>query len=164
MERPKGKYEIPTLFCYDKQKKNRVMVTVNNLFLILNDALVNISKGLNSFIPEISNHIKSQLLMIEENADSSTSDTISYLTQKLVLTNSKDSLPPFIKKLRSYKSLSNIDDFRNLIQKVIITENYDFIVKLKIIENDQINYEIFSSSINLKVKSRLSDIKYSVYI
>lgn len=35
VERPKGKYEIPTLFIYDKNREYREMITVNNLYALL---------------------------------------------------------------------------------------------------------------------------------
>lgn len=163
VERPKGKYEIPTLYCYDKLKSNRVMVTVRNLFSILNDALNKLKVldySLSAKVTEFINRSLAENESILEDAD----DKVGLISTRLMLKQSKTSLPNYIKRIKSFKGLDDIDSFKKMIDSIILDGNYHFYIKLKVISDDKLNAHIYDSSINLKVGNLIREVKYSVYI
>jgi len=160
VERPKGKYEIPTLFCYDKQKSNRVMITIKNLFLILNDSLIKLKNstiGLNSMFL---NYIQTELSTNDSILKSQNTDKINSLSSKTLLLKCKAKVPNFVKKVRTFKPLSSIEDFKLMIDKVTIDDSYTCIIKLNILKDLNAELPLLSSIINLKVGSKQKDIKY----
>lgn len=163
VERPKVKYEIPTLFCYDTQKKHRVMITVSNLFLILNHAIQNTKDVITKVSTDVSKFIGEKLNSINESLLTTEINSVELLTEKIIFLQSKRDLSSFIRKFKNTAMLSSVEDFRIIIQKVIIDENYRFSIKLNLIGNHDTNIEIIRSTINLKIGSANKDVHYIVY-
>lgn len=162
VERPKGKYEIPTLFCYDGDNKNRIMITVNNLFLLLNDALSKVKSLGFSLSSEAKTLIDDALLECDKSLAEDDSNAIKILEHKTRLISTKKSLSSYIRILNLFKSYSTIDQFKNLISKVIIVNSNTIVVKLSLIDSLLGDHELLNSSIPLKIKSVISDISYTV--
>ena len=163
LEKPKGKYEIPTLYCYNKNRSNRVMITIHNLFLLLNGAIQKTTGTVDNLSSTFTNTINHHLLQCEESLESAT-DKSDLLSLKLKLMRSKKSLPNYIKILRTTKQLTTVEDFRKLISKVSIINSNTIKIKLSLLDYLDTDIELTSSIIQLKIKSSLKDINYHVVI
>ena len=160
IERPKGKYEIPTLFCYDKQKLNRVMITVKNLFLILNDSLIKLKNSPIKLSSVFLNYIQSELSINCGILETQNIDKIQALSNKTLLLKSKNKVPSFVKKIRTFKPSISIDDLRLLVDTVTIDNSFTFIINLSILKGFKAELSLLSSTISLKIGSRQKDVKY----
>lgn len=164
MERPKGKYEIPTLYCYNNDFKNRVMLRVDNLFIILNDALTKLSQS-SADISVIFTKVINDSLMLYSNASEDTShNKRTLLSNKVSLLNSKKILPNYVKRIKNFKSNHSIDEFRNIIDKVKIIDASTFEIKLSLVNLESINYFVTHSIISIKIGNLMKEIKYYIVL
>lgn len=163
VERPKGKYEIPTLYCYNSERTNRVMVKVSNLFSIINHALVNLKKSDLNMSSVISQIIDSRIQSINNFTDDSV-DKLLLISKRLMYTQSKKALPNFIKRIKSIQNLEDIEKIRNIIDFVNIDGDYHFHIKLSLIKNGQLNMNLISSNISLKIGNVHKNVKYTLYV
>ena len=134
-----------------------------HLFSILNDAFNKLKVNdyhLSEKITEFINLSLAENESIFEDAD----DKVGLISTRLLLKQSKISLPNYVKRIKNFMDLEYINSFKKIIDSVILNDNYHFSIKLKIISNDKLNIHIFDSSINLKVRNLIREIKYSVYI
>ena len=163
VERPKGKYEIPTLYCYNQDRINRVMVKVSNLFSIINDAVITLKKS-EINVSEIISDFISKSIQILDNVIDHTSDKITSISNRLIYVQSKKTLPNFIKKIKTFQPLDDISKIKQVVDYVNIDNNYHFHIKLSLIKNGQLNVPLLDSSINLKIGNIYKDVSYTLYI
>lgn len=163
LERPKGKYEIPTLYCYDANNKNRIMITIKNLFLILNDALYKLSESVDVITNAITSLLNTSLKNCEHQLETS-NEKILLLNTKINLLNAKRNFPSFIKHLRNFSGYENIDDFKKLVQCVDILEDGNIKIKLALLQSDLLNVSLLESSITLRVGNGNKDLVFFVFI
>lgn len=164
VERPKGLYEIPTLYCYNKERRNRVMITVKNLFAILNESLENLSKQINEISPIIFELINQNLSITEQKIKRADGDKIDLLNKKVSLIDGKKKYPSFIRAIKYFTNLDNIDDFKNYIKSVDIIDSDNLKIRLSLISDDSLDIPLFTSNINLRVGNGNKDITYSLFI
>lgn len=161
LEKPKGKYEIPTLFCYNSEGTNRVMITVNNLFAILNKALNELSILINNGY-SFSETINDALLKNEDAISGATVDRAELLHTKVHLIEAQKLLPIFTRKIKEFQPLNHIDQFKVLIREVVIEENGTLGINLGLVKSDVISHVIFESEVTLKIGNKEKAINYFV--
>lgn len=164
VERPKGKYEIPTLYCYNSQKTNRVMLTINNLFALVNDALDKVKGSSSTLASKITMYINTALSSYEEKLINPQSDKAEILSKKIKMLGCKKKLPNFVKQVKSFSPATNIEDIKRLVNKVTINNISDINIRLNLINDDALSIYLLSSSVNLKLGYKNININYSVYI
>ena len=163
LEKPKGKYEIPTLFCYNNERTNRVMITVTNLYTILNKALNELSILVNNGY-SFSETLNDALTKCEQDINSASGDKSELLHNKIHLHEAKKLLPIFTRKIKEFKILDHIDKFKVLIRDVIIEENGILGINLGLVKRDIISHTIFESNISLKVGNKERNINYFIAV
>ncbi len=164
VERPKGKYVIPTLFCYNKEHNNRVMITVKNLFAVLNDALSNLSKQSNSLYDKFNNFIESNINKCDALFDKKESERTTILSNKASLIKSRKGLLNYYKRIINFKEMNDVEDFRKLVYKVTILDQTNLVIKLSLNPIDNLNLLLYSSDINLKIGSSYKDLNYTIFL
>ena len=164
IERPKGKYEIPTLFCYNQDKANRVMITVNNLFLLLNDSLNNTKQRIGDTTSMISDYITSCIQEIDTELTTSAVYRIENLSKRTLLLQSKKKLPSYIRSIKAFKKADSIEDMKKYIRLVRINDYNSYSVYLNVLSGNESEYHLFDSEMSLKLKYSIQNVKYSVYI
>ncbi len=164
VERPKGRYVIPTLYCYNRDNKNRIMVTVKNLYAILNDALITLSKSLINVGDVFSPLIKERLKKVEKDIKTGTTNKIDLLNNKVILLEGLRKCLNFNRRIKNYKELTTIEEFKALVRGVDILEDGSFKIKLSLLETDILDYPLLHSSINLRVGNGNKDIVFFIFI
>lgn len=163
LEKPKGKYEIPTLFCYNNERTNRVMITVNNLFAVLNKALNELSVLVNNGY-SFSETISDALTKCEKEISTTTGDKSELLHNKIHLIEAKKLLPIFTRKIKEFKQVDCIDKFKALIRNVIIEENGTLGINLGLVKSNLISHVVFESDMSLKVGNKEKAVHYFIAI
>lgn len=107
VERPKGKYEIPTLYCYNNDKANRVMITVENLSILLNDCLLNTKQRAGDITSMINDYISSCIQEIDNELTTSAVNKIESISKRTILVQSKMKLSNYIRSVKSFKKLDS---------------------------------------------------------
>jgi site-specific DNA recombinase len=158
VEKPKGKYEIPTLYCYNNQKKNRVMITVNNLFVLLNDALGKLSLESHKLSSTITSLINTKLALLEHSA------SMNDLTTKVSLINAKGRLPSFIKLVRNYSIKSTIEEFKRYVRVVEMKDKYTYVIRLSLAANNAIDTLLLESKLNMKIGSSIQEATFYIFV
>ena len=164
IERPKGKYEIPTLFCYNNQKTNRIMITVNNLFALINDAINSVKDSSANLSSTILTFINTRLTDYENSLSNTNVDKPDLLSKKIKLLKAKKRVPNFIKQIKSYRPLSVIEDIKKIVDKVTIHNLSNFNIRFNLINDDDLSLHLIDSSITLKLGYKNIEINYSVCI
>lgn len=139
------------------------MVTVKNLFSILNHAF-NHLKSLEYSLSTVLTKCINELVQTNNSILNDTESKIDCISTNLLLNKSKSLLPSYIKRIRSFKDLSDIKSFRKLVESVTIDFDYIFLIKLNVINNNKMNQRIFDSSVYLKVGNIMKEMKHSIYI
>lgn len=161
VEKPKGKYEIPTLYCYDKMGSNRERITVNNLFIIMNKALNELSISLfngysfSNTIDELLEKYETDLLLEEI-------DKTKLLKQRAVLSEAKSTLPNFTRKVKNFKQIEDIVIFRSLVRNVSIEQDGKIRINLNLIKENLVHRVILESSVQLRIGNGNKTINYYV--
>ncbi len=163
VEKPKGKYEIPTLFCYNKERLNRVMITVKNLFALLNDALASLSVMVNNGFG-FSDILSSALSLIESELETAVDNKNQLLTQKVLLIEGQRRIGAFIRIIKNFKTMDNVEDFKTLVKNVEILKNGKIKINLSLIEGTMINETILDSSISLRVGNTTKKLLFFVSV
>lgn len=163
LDKPNGKYEIPILFCYNDERLNRVMITVSNLFLILNDALAKVKQIVSKLPGIITDTINMKLENIENELIFADSNKVDLLSEKTKLINAKKKVPTFIKRIKNFKPLDDIVDFKKLVSLVTVNAIDKYEIKLNVI-NDNSSLDILYDQLNLKMKYKEQDVYYMVTI
>lgn len=164
LEKPKGKYNIPTLYCYNSDGKNRVMITVNTLYKIINASLDKLSKSINELGSSFSEIINNSLYKCDLSLKSNPENKIDMLSNKVLLLEAKKKLPSFIKSIKNFSDLDVVVDFRKLISGVEIIDDDTIKVKLSLVSDAILNYPVFESTISLKIGNSIKDITYYLFI
>lgn len=164
LEKPKGRYEIPTLYCYNKQNRNRVMLTVKNLFILLNDSLENLSKQIQSIYPIITQLISDKLSLCESKIFDDSSERINLLTTKVSLIDGKSGLPRFIRNIKSFTNSEDVNYFKNFVKSVEIIDSENIKIKLSLISDDSLDVPLFSRNITLRIGNTNKDITYYLFV
>lgn len=164
VERPKGKYEIPTLYCYNNEKTNRVMIRVDNLFIILNDALKKLSQMGSDFTSICTKFINAGIEDLEFQLIDNENDKTTILGDKVSLKNSKNKLPNYIKWIKSFESFDSIEMFQRLVGKVTIVNTSNINIKLSLNHLEDRNLHITSFSIQIKVGNILKELNYHIFL
>lgn len=159
VERPKRKYEIPTLYCYDKLKLNRVSITVKNLFAVMNKALSELSLSLYngySFIGTIDQTLEKceAVLLLEEN------DKTKLLKERAILLDAQRNIPTFVRQIKTFKPMEDIDSFKSLVRNVIIEQDGRIRININLIKENLIQDVILESSVELRVGNGNKTIEY----
>ena len=164
VERPKGLYEIPTLFCYNKAKKNRMMISVKNLMLLLMDAVNKIKESqqliLNKIGTYLNDHISKTDLALQDDND----NKIDVLTLKTKLLSAKKKVPNLTKLIKNFHVDLDIENVKHVFSKVNMNTIDNYTLKLNLIDNDDFNLKVVDSSILLKLGYKLTTVSYSIYI
>lgn len=165
VEKPKGKYEIPTLFCYTTHKTNRVMITVKNLFAILNDGLNKLSKLFNdSFENPFAPIIINALLTCENELSINQDNKAELLKEKVNLLDAKRKIASHTKMIKTFKSMEDINSFKSLIRNVEIMDPTNIRINLSLVSSNYVNKLILESSITLRVGNGNKDINFFIYV
>lgn len=160
IEPPKNKYEIPTLYCYHMHRKNRVSMSVDNLFLLLNNALGNLSQQshtLNSEINNLLNQAINQLIIVGNNV---TAEKLEILTKRVSLNNAKNRILSFIKQIRHFSNRNDIDEFKRLVRVVEMIDRQTYNIRLALVEDNSLNFCLLNSKITLKVGAKNRDVSF----
>lgn len=110
IEHSKNKYEIPTLYCYNKHHKNRVSMSVDNLFLLLNNA--------------------------------------------------KNRLLNFIKQIRHFSNMNEVEVFKRLVRVVEMVDRQTYNIRLALVEDNSLNFCLLNSKVTLKVGAKNRDVTF----
>lgn len=164
VERPKQKYIIPTLYCYNVFHKNRVMITVKNLFLVLNNALSKLSRLTIENSAVFSSVIDNFMNKIEKEISKNENTRLSLLSKRAMLLESKRKLPIFIRRLKNYYELDNIEDFKFFVRNVEILDEGEIKINLNLLLDDVINIPLLNSSISLRVGNAQKDVPFFVFV
>ncbi len=164
VERPKGKYEIPTLYCYNNDKANRVMITVNNLSILLNDCLLNTKQRAGDITSMINDYISSCIQEIDNELTTSAVNKIESISKRTILVQSKMKLSNYIRSVKSFKKLDSIEDMKKFARLVEINDYNDFSIYLNILNGNDNGYYLFDSELSLKLKYSIQKVKYSVFL
>lgn len=164
VERPKGKYEIPTLFAYDKNRENRVMVTVNNLYAILNDALGKLSLQSLQFAGNVSSLITAKLAECETQLSVDSEHKVDLLTTKVSLIAANKKVLSFTKQLKNYSLLNDISDFKKFVRVVELIDNTTFAIRLALVEDNSLDTLLLQSKVHLKVGNIYRDVSFFIYL
>ncbi len=165
VEKPKGKYEIPTLFCYSVNKTNRVMITIKNLFAILNDGLNKLSKLFNdAFENPLTPIINDALYSCENELKDNYKNKAELLKEKVHLLEAKRKIASYTKMIKSFKDMDNIDSFKTLVRNVEIINPTNIRINLGLVSSNYVNKRILKSSITLRVGNGNKDIIFFIYI
>ncbi len=164
IERPKGKYEIPTLFAYDKNRENRVMVTVKNLFALLNNALGKLSMQSFQFASETSSLLNSKISECDELLSVDVENKLETLTRKVSLIAASKKLLSFSKQVKNYSLLHDVRDFKKLVRLVEIIDSTSFAIRLSLVEDNSLDTLVLQSSVNLKVGNLYRDVTFFIYL
>ncbi len=164
IERPKNKYEIPTLYCYDKHRKNRVSMTVENLFLMLNNALGKLSQQSHTLNSEINNLLDqaiNQLIVVGNNV---TEEKLELLTKRVSLNNAKNRLLNFIKQIRHFSNMNEVEEFKRLVRVVEMVNRQTYNIRLALVEDNSLDFCLLNSKITLKVGAKNRDVSFFIYL
>jgi len=164
IERPKNKYEIPTLYCYDKHRKNRVSMTVENLFLLLNNALGKLSQQSHTLNSEINNLLDqaiNQLIVVGNNV---TEEKLEPLTKKVSLNNAKNRLLNFIKQIKHFSNMNEVEEFKRLVRVVEMVDRQTYNIRLALVEDNSLDFCLLNSKITLKVGAKNRDVSFFIYL
>ena len=164
VEKPKGKYIIPTLFCYNNQNKNRAMLTVKNLFLILNDAINELSKNSDNLHSIFSEFINDNIKSCKTLFDNDLENRVDILSNKASLTKSKKNILNYISRIKRFKESEDILEYRKIVGKVIINDKLDIDIKLSLNPLDSLNLELLTSSITLRIGNGNKELNYRVLL
>lgn len=159
VERPKKKYEIPTLYCYDKMKLNRESITVKNLFIIMNKALSELSVSVfngYSFNETINDSLQTCELALELEKN----DKTKLLKERAILAEAKRIIPNFVRKIKSFKPMDDIDFFKTLVRNVIIQDDGRIRININLIKENYNQDIILESSVELRVGNGNKVIEY----
>lgn len=165
VEKPKSKYEIPTLFCYNNKRTNRVMITIKNLFAILNDGLSKLSRLIidsldNPFAPIIN----SALDNCEYELSIAHDNKATLLKEKVNLLEAKKRIASHTKMIKAFKDMEHIDQFKSLVRNVEIIDSTNIKINLALVSSNYINKLILKSSITLRVGNGNKDIIFFIYV
>ena len=164
IERPKNKYEIPTLYCYDKHRKNRVSMTVENLFLLLNNALGKLSQQSHTLNSEINNLLDqaiNQLIVVGNNV---TEEKLELLTKKVSINNAKNRLLNFIKQIKHFSNMNEVEEFKRLVRVVEMVDRQTYNIRLALVEDNSLDFCLLNSKITLKVGAKNRDVSFFIYL
>ncbi len=164
VEKPKGKYIIPTLFCYNNQNKNRAMLTVKNLFLILNDAINELSKNSDNLHSIFSEFINDNIKSCKALFDNDLENRVDILSNKASLTKSKKNILNYISRIKRFKESEDILEYRKIVYKVIINDKLNIDIKLSLNPLESLNLELISSSITLTIGNGNKELNYRVLL
>lgn len=163
IERPKGKYVIPTLFCYNGEHKNRVMIKTVNLFILLNDALTNLSSASDTLGPVFTSFLNDNIKICNNLNESNGEDKTVILTNKASLIKSQKRLPNYIKRLRFFKTASDIEYLRKFVHKVTIIDPLNIEIKLSLNPIETMNLFIGAGTVNYKIGNLYKDVSYKIF-
>lgn len=164
IERSKGEYEIPTLNCYYNDKANRVMITVENLSILLNDCLLNTKQRAGDITSMINDYISSCIQEIDNELTTSAVNKIESISKRTILVQSKMKLSNYIRSVKSFKKLDSIEDMKKFARLVEINDYNDFSIYLNILNGNDNGYYLFDSELSLKLKYSIQKVKYSVFL
>lgn len=164
IERPKGKYEIPTLFAYDKNRENRVMVTVKNLYAMLNNALGKLSIQSFQFTSETSLLLNNKIAECEGILLIDPEHKLETLKKKTSLIAASKKLLSFSKQLKNYSLLNDVRDFKKFVRLVEMIDNTSFAIRLSLVEDNSLDTLVLQSSVNLKVGNLYRDVSFFIYL
>lgn len=159
VERPKRKYEIPTLYCYDKLKINRVSITIKNLFAIMNKALSELSLSIYngySFLETINEALEKceADLLFEKN------DKTKLLKERALLSDAQRNITTFVRQVKTFKPMEHIDSFKTLVRNVIIEQDGRIRININLVKDNLIQAVILESSVELRVGNGNKIIEY----
>ncbi len=163
IERPKGKYVIPTLYCYNRNHKNRVMLKADNLFILLNDALTNLSSASDTLGSIFTPFLNENIEKCNELNKYCVGDKAIILTNKSSLIKSQKRLPNYIKRLRLFKTSNDIEYLRKFVHKVTIIDSLNIEIKLSLNPIDSLNLFIGSGTVNYKIGNLFKDVSYTIF-
>ncbi len=155
---------IPTLFCYNNQNKNRVMLTVKNLFLILNDALNKLSKNNDNLHSIFSEFVNDNIKSCKALFDNDLENRVDILSNKASLTKSKKNILNYISRIKRFKETEDILEYRKIVCKVIINDKLNIDIKLSLNPLESLNLELISSSITLRIGNGNKELNYRVLL
>lgn len=163
LEKPKGKYEIPTLYCYNKERRNRIMITVNNLFAVMNDAFKKLSEA---FINGLSftEIINDNLISCESKLVDSPDNKTYLLNKKVALIEAKRNLSLFIGRVKSFRPLDNTDAFKYYVRGVIIESDGAIRINLNLLNGNFLNHQVLKSAIELRVGNSNKMVPFFIYL
>jgi hypothetical protein len=140
------------------------MITVKNLFAVLNDALSNLSKQSNSLYDKFNNFIESNINKCDALFDKKESERTTILSNKASLIKSRKGLLNYYKRIINFKEMNDVEDFRKLVYKVTILDQTNLVIKLSLNPIDNLNLLLYSSDINLKIGSSYKDLNYTIFL
>lgn len=86
---------ITVLCCYNNAGENRVMITVKNSYIILNDSLSKLSKPVNELCSSFSEIMNNSLYKFDFSLKSNPENKIKILPNKVLLLDAKKETPKF---------------------------------------------------------------------
>jgi len=115
-------------------------------------------------MPSVINQIIDFSIQSINNLTGESEDNLSLISKRLIYTQSKKALPNFIKRIKSIQNLEDIEKIRNIIYYVNIDGDYHFHITLSLIKNGQLNTNLISSSISLKIGNVHKNVNYTLYV
>jgi hypothetical protein len=140
------------------------MITVKNLFAVLNDALSNLSKQNDNLHDKFNNFIESNINKCDALFDKKESERTTILSNKASLIKSRKGLLNYYKRIINFKEMNDVEDFRKLVYKVTILDQTNLVIKLSLNPIDNLNLLLYSSDINLKIGSSYKDLNYTIFL
>lgn len=163
VERPKGKYEIPTLYCYNKQRKNRVSITVKNLTILLMDVISHMKFYMNDLSSNITSYINESVTVCDADLENA-NEKIDLLNFKTKLLSAKNNLPSYFKFIRNINDSLDIQEIKRVFAAITIHSISNFSIKLNLLDNGEYNHKLIESVLPLKLGYKNVDVTYSVYL
>lgn len=134
------------------------MITVNNLFVLLNDALGKLSLESHKLSSTITSLINTKLALLEHSA------SMNDLTTKVSLINAKGRLPSFIKLVRNYSIKSTIEEFKRYVRVVEMKDKYTYVIRLSLAANNAIDTLLLESKLNMKIGSSIQEATFYIFV
>ena len=134
------------------------MITVNNPFVLLNDALGKLSLESHKLSSTITSLINTKLALLEHSA------SMNDLTTKVSLINAKGRLPSFIKLVRNYSIKSTIEEFKRYVRVVEMKDKYTYVIRLSLAANNAIDTLLLESKLNMKIGSSIQEATFYIFV
>jgi len=140
------------------------MLTVKNLFLILNDALNKLSKNNDNLHSIFSEFVNDNIKSCKALFDNDLENRVDILSNKASLTKSKKNILNYISRIKRFKEIEDILEYRKIVCKVIINDKLNIDIKLSLNPLESLNLELISSSITLRIGNGNKELNYRVLL